>query len=636
MGKVLEDTVNKYPNRVAIKSIHEDLTITYEELLSKVLINPSYEISELGYCINKAELKGLVFGNKITSRDYYGMLLQMIPELGNSQPGRLVSKDFPTLTTGIFKLKSLANEYRNNNRISEYVKEINPGDGSIIHFTSGTTGKPKAGLDSHLGLVNNTYFSGLRSNFRDYHQKICVQMYSSNWYSNYSLYGMTETTASNFQSLPDDSVDKVAEHVGYIQDHVVDENGKTVPFGESGELMIRGYVTMISYWNDPEKTKETINEEGWLHTGIKEIIVRGGENIAPKEIEDLLNTHPDIVIGVADERLGEELCAVLRIREGAKLSLDEIKSFCSGKMAKFKIPRIMRIMTTECNVCKINVLVTQKRIKCVKCQSLYHFECIVPSGSKSPVTRGQWICPTCQSKLPSTTLESINISEGAVDSNDWLLAIRKEVKEVISLTVSVELRKIPEELSGLQNIKASLDYLSSYFDTIKQELEEAKKEILCHEERKHLTNVRLADHTSYIIELLQRTVDIAQKYNWSKLKLDDIVMNIDMDLIQSTVQQAWLYDRNTNITRLELRSTLRMQDVAIGYDVIAKMDHDEFHNTGVIVHPLIHFPITLIRDLFTDELSSTGSTTLFTHRNGVKFVPENTVTQIISVLFIYI
>ncbi|XP_050674043.1 uncharacterized protein LOC126971691 [Leptidea sinapis] len=172
-----------------------------------------------------------------------------------------------------------------------------------------------------------------------------------------------------------------------------------------------------------------------------------------------------------------------------------------------------------------------------------------------------------------------------------------------------------------------------------------------------LTNVRLADHTSYIIELLQRTVDIAQKYNWSKLKLDDIVMNIDeevmnktvrgtveftngfvvsmqsMDLIQSTVQQAWLYDRNTNITRLELRSTLRMQDVAIGYDVIAKMDHDEFHNTGVIVHPLIHFPITLIRDLFTDELSSTGSTTLFTHRNGVKFVPENTVTQIISVLF---
>ncbi|XP_050673878.1 medium-chain acyl-CoA ligase ACSF2, mitochondrial isoform X2 [Leptidea sinapis] len=467
MGKVLEDTVNKYPNRVAIKSIHEDLTITYEELLSKVLINPSYEISELGYCINKAELKGLVFGNKITSRDYYGMLQQMIPELSNSQPGKLVSKDFPTLTTlvaignddlnGIFKLKSLANEYRNNNRISEYVKEINPGDGSIIHFTSGTTGKPKAGLDSHLGLVNNTYFSGLRSNFRDYHQKICVQVpmfhalgsvvtvmgglrhgctlilaspvYSvqaninalcserctavtgtptmyvdilsqirdkgilpiklqmamaagapcspqlirqmqkqMNTASVSSLYGMTETTASNFQSLPDDSVDKVAEHVGYIQDHVeakvVDENGKTVPFGESGELMIRGYVNMISYWNDPEKTKETINEEGWLHTGdkfklspdgygtivgrIKEIIVRGGENIAPKEIEDLLNTHPDIVesqvIGVADERLGEELCAVLRIREGAKLGLDEIKSFCSGKMAKFKIPRIMRIV----------------------------------------------------------------------------------------------------------------------------------------------------------------------------------------------------------------------------------------------------------------------------------------------------
>ncbi|XP_045777013.1 uncharacterized protein LOC123875307 [Maniola jurtina] len=134
-------------------------------------------------------------------------------------------------------------------------------------------------------------------------------------------------------------------------------------------------------------------------------------------------------------------------------------------------------MTNECKICKISVQVTQKRIKCIKCQLLYHFECIVPSGNKSPVARGQWICPHCQSSLPSISLES-NLNENTTDSNDWLSDIRKELKEVISQTVSVELRKIREELSGLQTIKSSLDYLSSLFDTAKQELEDAKKEII--------------------------------------------------------------------------------------------------------------------------------------------------------------
>ncbi|CAG9578630.1 unnamed protein product [Danaus chrysippus] len=182
-----------------------------------------------------------------------------------------------------------------------------------------------------------------------------------------ALYGLTETTACVFQSLATDDVNTVSQTVGYITDHVelkvVDSNNNIVPFGCSGELMVKGYNNMICYLDDPEKTKETIAEDGWLHTGdiftinpdgygkivgrAKDIIVRGGENIAPKEIEDCLNTHPDViesqVIGVSDERLGEELCAVVRIRENATFTSNDLKKHFMGKLATFKIPKILKI-----------------------------------------------------------------------------------------------------------------------------------------------------------------------------------------------------------------------------------------------------------------------------------------------------
>ncbi|XP_063625603.1 medium-chain acyl-CoA ligase ACSF2, mitochondrial isoform X2 [Cydia splendana] len=182
-----------------------------------------------------------------------------------------------------------------------------------------------------------------------------------------SLFGLSETTAAVFQNQPDDSTELVANTVGYIHDHVearvVDDDGKTLPFGSPGELMVRGYCNMIGYWDDPKKTRETLRDDGWLHTGdkfilgedgygrivgrLKDIIVRGGENIAPKEIEDLLNTHPDIVesqvVGVSDERLGEELCAVVRVRAGAKFSAVDLRRHLDGRLAKFKIPRLLRV-----------------------------------------------------------------------------------------------------------------------------------------------------------------------------------------------------------------------------------------------------------------------------------------------------
>ncbi|KAH9629718.1 hypothetical protein HF086_001531 [Spodoptera exigua] len=320
--------------------------------------------------------------------------------------------------------------------------------GNLVGRTACGTSDPKAALDSHMGVVNNTYFVGKRNTLDEAHHTICVQVplfhalgsivtilgglrhgsslvlagpiYNVDDNINAlfaekcsvifgtptmfvdmlakirtmgdvpsklrlalaagapcspqlirdmqkylktetvkGLYGMTETTACVFQSVPGDSIDVVAETVGYIQDHVevkvVDEKGDMVPFGSPGELVVRGYNIMIGYWDDPVKTRQALSEDGWLKTGdkftisedgygrivgrLKDIIVRGGENIAPKEIEDLLITHPDIE---DCQRLGEELCAVLRVKEGASVTMDEVRRHCDGRLARFKIPRVLK------------------------------------------------------------------------------------------------------------------------------------------------------------------------------------------------------------------------------------------------------------------------------------------------------
>ncbi|KAI9586319.1 medium-chain acyl-CoA ligase ACSF2, mitochondrial [Glossina fuscipes] len=178
-----------------------------------------------------------------------------------------------------------------------------------------------------------------------------------------NLYGLTETTAAIFQSRPDDNKDQVLNTVGHIQDNIeakiIDSEGHTVPFGQPGELCIRGYCTMLGYHGDIEKTQETIGADKWLYTGdqfileadgygrivgrLKEMIIRGGENIFPKEIEDFLNTHPNIlethVIGVPDERMGEEICAFVRLTDTAgEITRTKLKEFCKGRLAHFKVP----------------------------------------------------------------------------------------------------------------------------------------------------------------------------------------------------------------------------------------------------------------------------------------------------------
>lgn len=183
-----------------------------------------------------------------------------------------------------------------------------------------------------------------------------------------TVFGMTETTAVIFQSMYDETMEQMANTVGHIQEHVeakvVDEQGATVPFGERGELWIRCYSTMLEYWDDSEKTRETIGNDKWLKTGdqfvmqedgygrivgrLKEMIIRGGENIFPKEIEDFISTHSNVaevhVVGVPDERMGEEMCAFVKLRPKTEFSLEDLRQFSKGNIAHFKVPKYMEVV----------------------------------------------------------------------------------------------------------------------------------------------------------------------------------------------------------------------------------------------------------------------------------------------------
>jgi fatty-acyl-CoA synthase len=181
-------------------------------------------------------------------------------------------------------------------------------------------------------------------------------------------YGMTETSPVSTQTGADDSLEHRTETVGRVHPHlevkVIDAGtGRTVPRGEPGELLTRGYSVMAGYWNDPERTAEAIDARGWMHTGdlatmdadgylnivgrSKDMVIRGGENIYPREVEEFLHTHPDVleaaVIGVPDERYGEELMAWIRVREGAGLGEEDVREFCRGRIAHFKTPRYVRL-----------------------------------------------------------------------------------------------------------------------------------------------------------------------------------------------------------------------------------------------------------------------------------------------------
>lgn len=180
-------------------------------------------------------------------------------------------------------------------------------------------------------------------------------------------YGMTETSPVSTQTRHNAPLEKRVSTVGRIMPHteikIIDpETGQTVPIGTPGELCTRGYCVMLGYWNDEERTKAAIDSARWMHTGdlasmdeegyinivgrIKDMLIRGGENIYPREIEEFLYSHPNIsdvqVIGVPDEKYGEEVMAWVKLKEGATLSEEEIKAYCKGQISNFKIPRYIK------------------------------------------------------------------------------------------------------------------------------------------------------------------------------------------------------------------------------------------------------------------------------------------------------
>jgi fatty-acyl-CoA synthase len=181
-------------------------------------------------------------------------------------------------------------------------------------------------------------------------------------------YGMTETSPASFASATDDPIERRVSTVGRILPHVeakiIDAEGRVVPRGTAGELLTRGYPVMLGYWDDAEKTREAIDAAGWMHTGdlatiddegycnivgrIKDMVIRGGENVYPREIEEFLYTHSQVadvqVIGVPDERYGEELMAWIIPRPGASITEDEVREFCKGQIAHYKIPRYVKVV----------------------------------------------------------------------------------------------------------------------------------------------------------------------------------------------------------------------------------------------------------------------------------------------------
>lgn len=212
-------------------------------------------------------------------------------------------------------------------------------------------------------------------------------------------YGQTETSPVNHMTAVDDPLEKRVATVGqpgpHLEIKLIDDEGRLVPVGQKGEICIRGYSVMSGYWDDEEKTLETIDRAGWLHSGdigimdkegylrivgrLKDMIIRGGENIYPREIEEFLHTHPAIidaqVFGVPDDKYGEQVCAWIRLREGQSLTDSDVRDYCKDQIAHFKIPYYIKFVN------EYPMTVTGKIQKFRMCEETVNS--LGPSGSKS-------------------------------------------------------------------------------------------------------------------------------------------------------------------------------------------------------------------------------------------------------------
>jgi len=427
-----------------------------------VTINPAYRLRELEYVLNKVGCRALVLAEAFKSSHYINMLLELAPEIAQSEPGRLQAVRLPHLRAAIAlgtqtragflrfaELQSRA-DAASRAEVARLASVLQPDDPINIQFTSGTTGSPKGATLTHGNIVNNAYQVAQRIRLGPedrlcipvplYHcfgmvmgvlgcvthgaamvlpgegfdagsvletvaAERCTALYGvptmfiaeldHPHFARHDLsslrtgimagapcpietmkrvmrdlhmrevticYGMTETSPVSFQSEVDDPIEKRVSTVGrvhpFVEAKIVDEQGRTVPLGDKGELLTRGYSVMLGYWDDDAQTREVIDAARWMHTGdlaimdaegycnivgrVKDMIIRGGENIYPREIEEFLYTHPQVqaaqVFGVPHPQFGEQVCAWIKLKSGAQCAAEDIVSFCRGQIAHYKIP----------------------------------------------------------------------------------------------------------------------------------------------------------------------------------------------------------------------------------------------------------------------------------------------------------
>jgi fatty-acyl-CoA synthase len=391
-----------------------------------VNVNPAYRVAELEYALSVTGCTALITADRFKTSDYLGMLAELLPELASSDPGRLSAARASELRTVIrlgdertpgmlnfgdvacmggdaerARLVELA-RFTEEDRLCIPVPMYHCFGmvlGALTCTTHGATMvlpsewfDPRAELEA-VEAERCTAIHGVPTMFiaelddpelerfdlsslrtgimagAPCPEELMRRVISELHVPEITIaYGMTETGPVSFQTSPDDTLERRVTTVGRVLPHVevkiVDEEGRVVPVGETGELLTRGYLVMPRYWGDAERTAEAIDEARWIRSGdlatldedgycrivgrSKDMVIRGGENIYPREIEEFLFQHPKVddaqVIGVPDPRLGEELCAWIRLREGESATEDEIRDFCRGQIAHFKIPRYIKFV----------------------------------------------------------------------------------------------------------------------------------------------------------------------------------------------------------------------------------------------------------------------------------------------------
>ena len=378
-----------------------------------VTVNPAYRLSEVEYTVNKVGMKALVCAERLKTSDYVGMIGALAPELETSWPGQLAAARMPTLTAAIkiggeprrgwLDFDELAGLARpvDVDRLAAISASLTASDPINIQFTSGTTGLPKGATLSHRNILNNGYFVGRAIGLRE-GDRLCIPV------PLYHCFGMVMgnlacLTHGATMVYPSDAFDPqavmaavqaerctglygvptmfiaVLGHPDFEQHDLSSLRtgcmaGSPCPVEVMKQVISRlhmsditiayGYSVMLGYWQDPERTAEAVDADGWMHTGdlatldhegygnivgrLKDMVIRGGENIYPREVEEFLYRHPKVadvtVVGVPDERFGEALCAWIQLKPGEVADADEITAFCQGEIAHYKIPHYIRFV----------------------------------------------------------------------------------------------------------------------------------------------------------------------------------------------------------------------------------------------------------------------------------------------------